>query len=254
MSYDAEYIEKAEAALTSLLQEWRPKLMEHFGSSKFELKDDRTVVTELDKAMEVAIKDTLRVLDERVGFLGEEYGQEGSTDTFWLIDPIDGTEQFIRGLTGCRNLLCLISDGEPVYAMAYRFTTDDMFIARKGQGTKKNGKIITRQARPLNRIWVEMPVNMSKPENLKKMLAIDSVVATVMRSKEFLDVVDGGIDALIIPTEHGGEWDFAPRALLAQESGLRIANIGSDTYDYKNLSLIAAPADIFDQLHGLVSS
>jgi myo-inositol-1(or 4)-monophosphatase len=247
------YIEQAETALMKLLHEWRPRLMESHGVAKFDLKADSSVVTELDKGLELAIKDVLRPLSSEVGFIGEEHGQEGPSDMYWFVDPIDGTEQYIRGLDGCRTLLTLIVLDEPAYAFAYRFPSEDLFTAQKGKGAKKNGQQIKLIARPLNRVWVEFAVNMQLPENVQAMALIGAAVHSVVYTKEFLNVLEGSIDAYIVLGGKGKVWDYAPRALLMSESGLKVTNIGSDTYNYKNLDLIAAQPAIFNALHNLLS-
>lgn len=247
------YIDQAEAAITTLLKEWRPKLMASYGTVEFDLKDDRTVVTQLDGDLELAIKDVLRPLGDQVGFLGEEHGLEGPEDAFWLIDPIDGTEQYIRGMTACRTLLCLVVGDEPVYALAYRFTTDDFFTARKGMGTHKNGQHIRVKSRELRRAWIEASYNMQDIRVLEVMKSMHAQVGSVIYAHEFLNAVEGFIDGYVVYGAKGKLWDYVPRALLMAEAGLTVTNVGSASYDYKNLSLLAAHPDLHHQLEQLLS-
>jgi len=128
-----EYFSEAQEKLVVLMKQWSPKLMTSHGLALYSHKEDESVVTELDGELELAIKEVLRPLSEDIGFVGEEHGEEGPQGTFWFVDPIDGTEQYIRGLTGCRTLLCLIHEGRPVYSFAYRFTTNDLFKAQDGK-------------------------------------------------------------------------------------------------------------------------
>jgi len=58
-------------------------------------------------------------------------------------------------------------------------------------------------------------------------------------------VLEGYVDVYVVYGGKGEVWDYAPRALLMREAGLNVANINSDSYDYKNLSLVAAHPDIF---------
>jgi myo-inositol-1(or 4)-monophosphatase len=246
------YLVEAEKALMTLLKEWHPKLMAHFGEDKYSVKTDKTVVTELDKELELAIKDVLRPLSPEVGFWGEEHGKEGPEDIFWFVDPIDGTELYIRGLDGCRTLLCLMMNDEPVYAFAYKFVTGELYKAQKGKGTTKNGKPVHITNHELSRAWVEGSLDMRNPKAVEALLKVSAAVNAVLYTKEFLRVLDGFADAHII-SGAGGPWDYAPRALLMKEAGAKVSNIGSDTYDYKNLTLLAASPGIFDALHKLLS-
>jgi myo-inositol-1(or 4)-monophosphatase len=247
-----KYLAEAEAAILKLLKEWQPKLAEHFGEDNYSLKSDMTVVTEMDRSLELAIKDALRPLNANVGFVGEEHGQEGSEDMFWLVDPIDGTELYIRGVDGCRTLLCLIMNGEPVYAFAYRFMKDELFTAKKGKGTTKNGVPVQIKSRELNRLWVEMSLDMSKPELMAKIVRLASAVNATLYTKDFLRVLDGHADAHVV-AGLGGMWDYAPRALLMKEAGAQIGNIGSKEYDYKNLTLVAVAPNNFEAIQKLLS-
>ncbi|MDB5182835.1 MAG: inositol monophosphatase, monophosphatase [Candidatus Saccharibacteria bacterium] len=247
-----EYIKNAEAAILAVLKEWHPRLMEHFGENNYSLKADKTVVTELDKSLEIELKDALKILNPKVGYLGEEHGQEGPKDIFWLVDPIDGTELYIRGLDGCRTLLCLIVNDEPVYAFAYRFVKGDLFTAQKGKGMFHDGVQVHIKPRVLNRLWVEVSIDMNNEETMAAIVRIAKNVNAVLYTKEFLRIFEGFADAHIAASL-GGPWDYTPRALFMQEAGARISNIGSETYDYKNPTLLAAHPDVFDDLKNLLS-
>jgi len=247
-----EYIAKAEVVLLKLIKEWHPRLMEHYGEDNYTFKADKSVVTELDKSLELAIKDVLRPLSPEVGFVGEEHGSEGPTDIFWFVDPIDGTELYIRGVDGCRTLLCLMMNGEPVYAFAYRFVRNELFTAQKGKGTKKDGETVHIKDRELSRVWVEMSVDIGNPKTMEAVRRVAGGVNAVLYTKDFLRVLEGLADAHVV-MGLGGPWDYAPRALLMQEAGAKISNVGSDAYDYNDLTLLAAHPNVFEDLKNLLS-
>ncbi|GAB3121033.1 histidinol-phosphatase [Glaciibacter psychrotolerans] len=77
-------------------------------------KPDRTPVTDADQAVERAIRAGLAHARPGDGILGEEYGTEGSTQRQWIIDPIDGTANFLRGVPIWATLIALAVDGVPV--------------------------------------------------------------------------------------------------------------------------------------------
>lgn len=77
-------------------------------------KPDRTPVTEADLAVERAIRDRLAQARPDDGILGEEFGTEGDATRQWIIDPIDGTANFLRGVPVWATLIALAIDGVPV--------------------------------------------------------------------------------------------------------------------------------------------
>jgi len=248
-----EYIQTTESLLKSLMEEWRPKLMASHGKVEFSHKADKSVVTELDLSFEIAIKNVLRPISDQVGFIGEEHGSEGPQDTFWFVDPIDGTQQYIRGMTGCRTYLCLISDGKPIYVFAYRFTTGDLFTAQAGKGTMKNGQRIILHERELKDCWIEAAIDFQQPHLVDAMVRVDKLVHAVVYTKEFLNVVEGFVDGYLVLGGKGHTWDYAPRALLLQEVGMKVTNAGSDHYDYKVLSIVATHPAIHDKVSNALS-
>ncbi|MEV8214987.1 inositol monophosphatase family protein [Leifsonia sp. NPDC077715] len=78
-----------------------------------ETKPDRSPVTEADLAVERAIRDALATERPEDGILGEEYGTEGDTARQWIIDPIDGTANYLRGVPVWGTLIALAIDGVP---------------------------------------------------------------------------------------------------------------------------------------------
>ncbi len=78
-----------------------------------ETKPDRSPVTEADLAVERAIREALGVERPDDGILGEEYGTEGDAARQWIIDPIDGTANYLRGVPVWGTLIALAIDGAP---------------------------------------------------------------------------------------------------------------------------------------------
>lgn len=247
------FLDQAEKAIIRLLQAYKPKLMAAYGTADFETKQDNTVVTLLDRELEEKLREVLRPLDPGIGFLGEELGQEGDQDTYWLTDPIDGTEQFIRGIDSCKNLLCLVENGEPIWALMYFFVRDELWTARKGQGTFCNGQQVSMRYRPLELCWIDISISLLNPDNLKKLLNVRPNIAgfTIMRDTSL--IISGKVDGVIALETGGGPWDYAPRSLLLAEAGAKILNIGSDAYDFNNPDFLVAHPKNFDKLIRLVS-
>ena len=253
MKFDQQYFEQAEKIIIDTINAYKPELMANFGLVKAEFKADKSVVTSLDKALEQKLKAALSKFDSSVGFLGEEYGQEGNTSSYWLIDPIDGTESFIRGLPSCRNILTFVDNGQVQYALANRFVTDDLFTAVRGQGTKKNGRPTRVNDQPLSRAWIEFSVRMLEPDGYEMYQKLKPRIASITVHQDFLRILDGSIEGIIVYKSGGQIWDYAPRAFLISEAGGRVVNIGQTTYDIHNFNMIATNAVIFDEIVDLLS-
>jgi histidinol-phosphatase len=77
-----------------------------------ETKPDLTPVTEADQAVERAVRDGLAVARPGDAVVGEEYGSSGESSRRWIVDPIDGTKNFVRGIPVWATLLALEDAGE----------------------------------------------------------------------------------------------------------------------------------------------
>lgn len=84
---------------------------------KVETKPDRTPVTDADRTVEQALKGILAEKRPNDALIGEEYGNTGSGARTWIIDPIDGTANFMRGVPIWATLIALAIDGKPVVSV-----------------------------------------------------------------------------------------------------------------------------------------
>jgi histidinol-phosphatase len=97
-------------------------------------KPDHTPVTDADQSVERAIRAILAERRPSDGILGEEYGTAGSTARQWIIDPIDGTAGFLRGIPIWGTLISLALDGVPVVGVASSPALGKRWWARAGGG------------------------------------------------------------------------------------------------------------------------
>ena len=84
-----------------------------------ERKDDGSPVTPCDRETEAVIREVLARATPELGLLGEEHGEEGSTTDRWIIDPLDGTKNFISGLPYFAVLVALQLGGEPALGVVH---------------------------------------------------------------------------------------------------------------------------------------
>ena len=98
------------------------------------LKEDRTHVTDGDRAVEQAIREHLATARPSDAIYGEEYGQQGSSSRQWVIDPIDGTANFMRGVPIWATLIALVVDGHPVVGVVSAPALDRRWWGAQGHG------------------------------------------------------------------------------------------------------------------------
>ena len=107
-----------------------------------ETKPDLTPVTEVDRAVEEMIRERLAVARPDDGVLGEEYGTAGETRRRWIVDPIDGTRNYARGLPVWSTLVALEEEGEIQVGVVAAPALGRRWWAAKGEGAFANGERI----------------------------------------------------------------------------------------------------------------
>jgi histidinol-phosphatase len=134
--------QKELAFALDVVKQVSPNIM-HFFQSGCEsvVKQDGTFVTEADKQTEEAIRQKITAAFPSDSIFGEEEGQSrtGKSDRKWIIDPIDGTYNFTRGIGIFSTLLALEDKGEIVLGVIHAPAVGDTFWASLGGGAYKNG-------------------------------------------------------------------------------------------------------------------
>lgn len=245
---DNTFLHTANRLIHKTLLDLRPKLLAAQGSIAHELKSDNSVVTEMDIMVEKHLRTVLHKLDPTIGFCGEETGIDYAHKKFWLVDPIDGTEWFIRGMPFATNMVSLIVDGQTVLGIIYNFSLDEYYLAIKGEGATCNGAPI----HVANRSFERSMVMLSHMPNLP--MFIHNLHADVAGRPKFnasgfeaAAVACGKMDGMIRRGKKGA-WDFTAGNLLITEAGGRVENFHSSTYDFRDLDFVAASPAIFDIL------
>jgi histidinol-phosphatase len=110
------------------------------GGVEVTIKPDRTPVTQADREAEQAITRMLGQAFPDWGFLGEEFGERGSREIRWIVDPIDGTKNFVRRIPIWAVLIALEERGEITTGVVLNPVTGELFTARRGEGAFLNGE------------------------------------------------------------------------------------------------------------------
>jgi histidinol-phosphatase len=138
---DAAALDRALAAATDAARAAGAIALRYYTSGfDVTIKPDQTPVTQADREAEQAIIAALAPAYPEWGFLGEEFGAQGATDVRWIIDPIDGTKNFVRRVPVWATLLALEEHGEIVAGVMHNPVTGELYAARRGGGTRLNGQ------------------------------------------------------------------------------------------------------------------
>ena len=209
------------------------------------------VVTRLDIEVESYLAKEFTALDSSITFVGEELGGDRNVTRKWLVDPIDGTAHFIRGLPFCSTMVALIEDGVVNFSAIYDFVTDTMYHAVRGGGAFKEGERIHVSNRPIEAAYVAYESNLSIEGNIEhymKFRKLANAFNMVVSGYEYLMVATGKIEGRVCIDPYGKDHDFAPGSLLVSEAGGVVTNIRSNSYDYTNLNFLATNKLVHDSL------
>ncbi len=198
------------------------------GAFDVTVKPDLTPVTQADREAEEAIVDVLARAFPDAGFLGEEFGERGPRERRWIVDPIDGTRNFVRRIPVWAVLIALEERGEVTVGVVHNPVTGDLYTARRGAGAWHNGERI--RVSDVGRLEDALLIHASLGL-LRKAGHWDGFVRLVDatdRQRGFGDYWGYGLVA-----EGKGEiyaevdlkpWDLAPCKLLVEEAGGRFTD------------------------------
>ena len=118
----------------------------HGGQFERQLKEDATPVTSADLAADAYLKQALSALTPHVPVLTEEaadvpFSQRANWRQYWLVDPLDGTGEFIAGSGDFATLLALVRDNVPVLGVIYAPEADVLYWAVRGHGARERERL-----------------------------------------------------------------------------------------------------------------
>ena len=133
---------REKAALAERAARASGEMLEHHGAFRVTRKAENDFVTEMDVRSENLIREILLTACPEDGFYGEEGGGAEHVRGRWIVDPIDGTANFMRGQRAYTISIAYEWEGELVVGCVYCPGTDELFLAVKGEGATCNGSPI----------------------------------------------------------------------------------------------------------------
>lgn len=229
----------AKEAGAIMLQAKRPRVMEKEGHANF--------CTETDEKIQAFLIGRLKEVLPEASFLGEEDGQDVfeekmSTGYCFVIDPIDGTSNFIFEYRPSVVSIGLLKDGEAYIGVVYNPYDDMLFAATKGQGATMNGEKIMSSDAPLSESLVVFGTAPYQPEFRDKTFEIAKSLLPMC-----VDLRRSGTSAWDLCCCAIGRcslyfemklqlWDYAAAALIAMEAGCSVTDFAGNALSYRGPS------------------
>jgi histidinol-phosphatase len=213
-------------------------------------KPDNTPVTDADRAVETAIREALATHRQTDGLVGEEFGSDkGASGRYWVIDPIDGTKNFMRGVPTWATLIALVNvDASGVEEVVVGIASAPA-LARRWSAAKGNGACVRFNSGSVDDLSEEFDasshekkISVSKVANLSdasisysdfigwgdRLEPFQKMLANAWRTRGIGDfwshmlVAEGAVDVAIEPSL--AVWDMAALDIIVREAGGTFTN------------------------------
>ncbi len=212
---------------------------EKFSLSQIEYKGQNDLVSYVDKEAEKSIVEGLAKVLPEAGFITEEKTINKNGETYnWIVDPLDGTTNFIHGLPVFSTCVALQKNDEIVLGVVYEINKDECFYAMKGGGAFCNGKSIhVTEASAINESLFATGFPIHNFEKLDDYLAI--LNALMKNSHGLRRMGSAAVDlAYVACGRYEGyfeynlnPWDVAAGTLIVQEAGGKVTDFsGGENY------------------------
>ncbi|HEX6835906.1 MAG TPA: 3'(2'),5'-bisphosphate nucleotidase CysQ [Polyangia bacterium] len=220
-------------------------------------KDDDSPVTEADRAANALIVGGLHAAFADDAILSEELPDDGSRlgkNRVWMVDPLDGTKDFIRGRDGFSVMIGLLDGASPALGVVYQPIGDKLYFATRG-----GGAFLSRGGAAPERLHVS---DVRDPSQIRMVASKSHRTETIDRVRAQLGISDelnvgsvglklgliaeGTRDLYVNPAGHSKLWDACgPEAILV-EAGGRLSDVSGKPLDYRGHEL--------GNVHGLIAS
>ena len=247
-----------------------------FSVEKVERKHAHDYVSYVDKGSEKMIVSRLREIMPEAGFITEEGTTKDDvsainhqpSDFFWVVDPLDGTTNFIHGFAPFAVSIALCKGREIVSGVVYEIVSDECFYAWKGGGAyceMKNEKGEMRDVKSLKvgtsgindaLLCLQLPYNSDAYKPVITRLInhfygnVGSIRMIGSAAIALCFVAAGRLDGYA--ERYIGQWDFMAGALIVMEAGGRVTNYAGDAFFMEGDSVIATNGVIHQDLINVI--
>jgi len=222
-------------------------LLDWIGRFQVKEKGPADLVTDADFASQEAVKRVLTAACPRYGFIGEETGltRDNSLEYHWIVDPLDGTTNYVHQLPGWAVSVGLEQRGQIIAGAVYDPIADECFTGSADQGAFLNGKrirtsSITQLPQALVAVSFAAKVHRESPEIqefLKVVIEAQAVRRLGSAALNLCYVANGRFDAY-----WAGEtkiWDVAAGILFVQEAGGKVSSLDGGPFSLERPRFLA---------------
>lgn len=178
-------------------------------------------VCDVDLDADALLKERLMALDPEAGWLSEETADDPERllrTRVWVVDPIDGTRDFLRGRTGWAVSIALVEGGSPLIGVLDAPALGEHWRAFAGGGATRNGMPLVVSSH--DRLQgARVPADVL-PRSDRDLVAVEKPNSIALR----IGMVASGQADLVAAMRWGREWDIAAAALIAQEAGATVTD------------------------------
>ncbi len=223
-----------------------------FGHTEFTFKGRQDYLTETDGAVERVVREMILAQFPDHSVLGEEEGGNAEAADLWIIDPIDGTANFARGIPHCCISLAYLHEGRPQVAAIYDPIHDELFFAERGQGARCNAKPMSvSNVASLDEASVEIGWSLRAPDQYVPIVQAAIAAGCVVRrtgsgALGLAYTAVGRVDAYI--SAHMNSWDCAAGLLLVEEAGGQVNDYWTQDAILQGNAVLATNALLGEQI------
>lgn len=250
---------REKAALAEKAARASGEMLEHHGAFKVRRKSENDFVTEMDYKSEALIRDMLLSACPEDAFFGEETGGPDAAEGRWIVDPIDGTTNFMRGQRLYTISIAYERRGQLCAGCVYCPATDELFLGVKGEGATLNGEpIYVSQTGVLRDAIIHMGFGHRIPKNMARTLevfprlmsAMGDVRRTGTAAYDLCNVADGRADAFV---ELGlNLYDLAAGYVILTEAGGRFTGWDAGDDGVASGNVVASNGQIHEAIRAIV--
>ena len=222
-------------------------LMVREGFSVHDKGSRENIVTTSDVAVQHFLTERLEALLPGSGFLAEE---EDFTDTahrdVWVIDPIDGTANYARGIENCCISVALVRNGEPTMGVVYSPWRGELYTAEKGKGAFCNGEPIRVSGRPFERGLLFTAMSTYRKDLART--CSDIIYDLYMQCNDFRRTGSAAVELCLMAAGKVDlyfemrlmPWDYAAAALILKEAGGSVVDFDGSFPPLMRTSMVVA--------------
>jgi histidinol-phosphatase len=229
---------------------------------EYTTKEDLSPVTQLDLEVEKNIRDLVLTKYPGHKIVGEEFGEEEAqyktSPYIWIIDPIDGTANYIRKLRYFATQIAIMHEGEVIVGISNAPALGETLVAFKNGGAFLNKeRVHVSKVRWLqNSFLIHGSIKYFK--QIKKLSQLIKLDENSWSMRGFGDcwsyhlLASGGIDAMLEAKTK--IWDIAAVSLIVKEAGGRVTDIYGNPLSLRSTSIIASNGLIHDEILSIIHS